>query len=124
VQEATSALASPLPDDPICPPRGSGPEKKVDSWVDARVVAGFLGVSRDFVYANAAMLGARRLGTGPRARLRFNLANVLEALTPCVTGKESSESKIRTVTGRKRVQSSPRLGSGVALLPIRGRNAA
>ncbi|MDQ3647482.1 MAG: hypothetical protein M3433_02655 [Actinomycetota bacterium] len=45
--------------------------------VDAATVADALGVSRAYVYANAADLGALRLGTGPRARLRFDLEGVL-----------------------------------------------
>jgi len=39
--------------------------------VDAASVAEHLGVSRDYVYEHADDLGARRLGSGPRARLRF-----------------------------------------------------
>jgi hypothetical protein len=39
--------------------------------VDAAQLAAQLGVSRTFVYAHAAELGARRLG-GPRGRLRFD----------------------------------------------------
>jgi hypothetical protein len=95
-----------------------------DSWVDAQAVADFLGVNRDYIYSNAARLGAIRLGAGPRARLRFQLGTALEALTPCVAGRESPEPETRTVSRRRRTQAAPRLGSGVVLLPIRGREAA
>jgi hypothetical protein len=40
--------------------------------VDAATLAGQLGVSRDFVYAHARALGGKRLGRGPRERLRFD----------------------------------------------------
>ena len=41
------------------------------SWLDAKEVAERLGVERDWVYQHADELGASRLGTGPRPRLRF-----------------------------------------------------
>ncbi len=41
-------------------------------WVDAAEVARRFGVARSWVYAQAARLGAVRLGHGPRARLRFD----------------------------------------------------
>jgi hypothetical protein len=47
--------------------------------VDAAVVAERLGVSRGWVYRHADALGAVRLGTGPRARMRFDLARAVEA---------------------------------------------
>jgi hypothetical protein len=95
-----------------------------DSWVDAQAVADFLGVGRDYVYANAGRLGAVRLGGGRRARLRFRLSVVLEALTPCAAGRESPAPETRTAIRRKRTRAASRLGSGVVLLPIRGREAA
>jgi hypothetical protein len=39
--------------------------------VDARELAEELGVSIDYVYAHATELGAMRLGSGPKARIRF-----------------------------------------------------
>ena len=42
--------------------------------VDAKEVARWLNVEPDFVYANAVALGARRLGDGPKARLRSGRA--------------------------------------------------
>ncbi len=41
--------------------------------VDARKLARDLGVSLDYVYAHATELGAMRLGSGPKARIRFDL---------------------------------------------------
>ena len=44
--------------------------------IDAREFAQLLGVARDWVYANADRLGGVRLGDGPRARLRFDAAEL------------------------------------------------
>jgi hypothetical protein len=44
--------------------------------IDAAAVARRLGISRATVYAKANQLGAIRLGTGKRARLRFDPANL------------------------------------------------
>jgi hypothetical protein len=58
--------------------------------VDARTLALELGVARDWVYANAERLGVVRLGTGPRARLRFDLEQARRALFPAERGAEIS----------------------------------
>jgi hypothetical protein len=56
--------------------------------VDARDLADELGVERDWVYANAERLGAVRLGSGPRARVRFDLEQAREALA---AGRKDSD---------------------------------
>ena len=48
--------------------------------VDARELAEKLGVSIDYVYAHATELGAMRLGSGPTARIRFDLDPARQAL--------------------------------------------
>jgi hypothetical protein len=48
--------------------------------VDARQLARELGVSLDYVYAHATELGAMRLGSGPKARIRFDLGRARQAL--------------------------------------------
>jgi hypothetical protein len=48
--------------------------------VDARQLAIDLGVSLDYVYAHATELGAMRLGSGPKARIRFDLDRARRAL--------------------------------------------
>jgi pantoate kinase len=53
---------------------------KTFGLVDARELAGELGVSLDYVYAHAAELGAMRLGLGPKARIRFDLHRARQAL--------------------------------------------
>jgi hypothetical protein len=43
-------------------------------------VAQEFGLSTDWVYANAGRLGAIRLGSGPRARLRFERATIADRI--------------------------------------------
>lgn len=49
--------------------------------LDARALAARLGVTRGWVYVHASTLGAVRLGTGPRAPLRFDLELARRAAT-------------------------------------------
>lgn len=88
-------------------------------WLDADGVARLLNVERDFVYRHAARLGARRLGDGSRARLRFRLADV-EAAFPCVTSKGSPATEPRASKPRTRQSASAGFGTDVPLLPIGG----
>lgn len=48
--------------------------------VDARKLAAELGVSVDYVYSHASELGGMRLGSGPKARIRFDLDQARQAL--------------------------------------------
>jgi hypothetical protein len=48
--------------------------------VDARELAAQLGVSVDYVYGHATELGAIRLGSGRKARIRFDVAAARVAL--------------------------------------------
>src|SRR5690349_1697907 len=48
--------------------------------VDPRELAIELGVSLHYVYAHASELGAMRFGTGPKARIRFDLDRARQAL--------------------------------------------
>jgi len=95
----------------------------VGELVDAAAVASYLGVARSYVYEHAAELGARRLGRGPRARLRFSLTEVDERLRERATCIESrrSEGDVSTATTPIRRRRRGRdLGTRVELLPIRG----
>lgn len=47
------------------------PREAATPWLDAKAVAELLGVERDWVYEHAAELGASRIGSGLRPRLRF-----------------------------------------------------
>jgi hypothetical protein len=52
--------------------QGFGPQPaRQAEWLDALEVARRLGVSREWVYEHAEELGAARLGSGRRPRLRF-----------------------------------------------------
>jgi hypothetical protein len=89
--------------------------------VDAETVARYLAVDRDWVYAHAAELGARRLGSGPRARLRFSLPELDERLRTCFEGRESKGPPRPESKPIRRHRRSAALGTSVELLPIRGR---
>lgn len=54
-----------------------------DDLVDAAGAATFLDVDREWVYQHAELLGAIRLGDGPRARLRFHKPTMLRRLQEC-----------------------------------------
>lgn len=75
--------------------------------LDAVEVARRFEVSRDYVYRHADELGAVRLGTGRKPRLRFDPAKVAEALR----GSDWEE--------RQRKSKSVRRRPKVTLLPIR-----
>ena len=92
----------------------------MNGWVDAATVAEYLSVERAWVYAHASELGARQLGNGGRARLRFTLAAVEDYLSICSAGRQSEmpESARREVSRPRKHEC---LGTNVALLPIRGR---
>jgi hypothetical protein len=86
-------------------------ESGSEDWIDAAEVARRFSLSRDYVYEHAAELGAVRLGSGPKARLRFNPNKAAEALG----GSSARESRPKREAVR-----SVRRERGVTLLPIRG----
>lgn len=61
--------------------------------VDAATVARVLGISRGTVYAKARELGGIRVGTGKRARIRFDLTQ-LPALGPADPDKSPAVSPV------------------------------
>lgn len=87
--------------------------------VDVATVAAYLGTSVGYVYEHADALGARRLGSGPRARLRFSLDEVDARTVACSQARRSSvvEPAPRAGSRRRRRQRS---GTSAPLLPIRG----
>ena len=91
--------------------------------VDAKDVAAYLGVEPSYVYEHAHELGARRLGDGPKARLRFSLAEIDERLTACSDGRESTAPEPASLS-RSRRRRGRSLGTTVELLPIRGSRPA
>jgi hypothetical protein len=70
------------------------PTPTAPEWLDARQVAQRLRVRREWVYEHADELGASRIGTGRRPRLRFP-PHVLEArvdkLTPAEEARQPTE---------------------------------
>jgi hypothetical protein len=97
--------------------------------VDAAGLARALGVSRAWVYRNAARLGARRLGDGSRGRLRFDI-EAARAATACLA-VEPSQGRDPSAGGESRPRSrSPRRRSPVrspdpgSILTPRPRRAA
>jgi hypothetical protein len=57
-----------------------GDQPAAFALVDARELAAVLGVSIDYVYGHATQLGAVRLGSGRRARIRFDVDMARTAL--------------------------------------------
>jgi hypothetical protein len=72
------------------------------------------GVSTDWVYANARPLGEIRLGSGPRARLRFDRATIADRIAKVA----SHASRDRSSQRGKRRRGTQDLADG-ELLPIR-----
>jgi len=82
--------------------------------VDAAEIARRFGTDRAWVYSHADELGAVKLGTGPKARLRFDPQIVLER----VENRSKSEGRKST---RKRAKSKRSRNRNTArLLPIKG----
>jgi hypothetical protein len=75
-------------------------------------VAEEFGVSADWLYANAGALGAIRLGSGPRARVRFDRATIATRIATLASRDRGSRSAGRT-------RRSAASGEDGGLLPIR-----
>jgi hypothetical protein len=91
-----------------------------EQLVGVSTVARYLGVDPAWVYAHADELGARRLGSGARPRLRFSLQEVSASLTqrsPVTNPKLGAEA----LRPRSRYKRQSRTESDVDLLPIRDR---
>jgi hypothetical protein len=96
----------------------------LEEMLTAAGVAALLNVDVGFVYEHAAELNAYRLGSGPRARLRFKRSDVESWLASCSMNRESDEGRGATVEPIQRRRKGPGLGASVDLLPIRGRRDA
>ena len=84
--------------------------------VDAGVLARHFGLTRTWVYENAAQLGAIPVGDGPRPRLRFDLETATQAFRSRQRRNEpiSAADKPRPTPRRRRPSTPP----PVPLLPI------
>jgi hypothetical protein len=76
------------------------------------------GVSTDWVYANAGPLGAIRLGSGPRARLRFDRGTIADRIANVASHAARDRSSQR---GKRRRGARERADGD--LLPILGSGA-
>jgi hypothetical protein len=87
--------------------------------VDAATLAAELGVDRSWVYAHRSGLGAIRLGTGSKPRLRFD-PEVARKVLARPAGKESQAPKTRAPTRSSERRRRRRTRRDPELLPIRG----
>ncbi len=87
--------------------------------VDAAELAEALGTSRTWVYAHRAELPHVRLGTGPRARLRFDLERVLAAVTADVPATRPDTTCTPVHVDKRRPRQSTTT-AGAPLLPVKG----
>lgn len=85
--------------------------------VDAAELARRFGIERSWVYSHAIELGAVKLGSGAKPRLRFDPQIVARALWKA---GEGSAADPPARSGERADQPSVGGGSGVTLLPIRG----
>lgn len=99
-------------------------EKAPAGLVDAATVARALGLSRATVYERADDLGAVRLGEGPRARLRFDLAEVRERWTSRSASERPDDPRSRTAAGSRPRRRGARSGRSAEPLPIGAAEAA
>jgi hypothetical protein len=88
--------------------------------IDAAMLAERLGVSRWFIYEHADELGGVRLGDGPRARLRFDLDQALEAWNARSTSERSQPAKTPVAPGSAPTPRRTRTGRRAAGLPEPG----
>ena len=88
-------------------------------WLTPAQLADVLGVTRRFIYDHADELGARRLGAGEKAPIRFLLDEVLER-TACVRDRRQEQPASRTVEPNRRPRRTRSLGTSVELLPVKG----
>jgi hypothetical protein len=88
--------------------------------VSAGELAQRLGVATSYVYEHAVELGAVRLGTGPKARLRFDV----EKATTCLDSRGSQPAASPTTKPKPRRRRNSTSGFVPDLLPIRGRKVA
>jgi len=83
--------------------------------VDAATVAEKLKVARSWVYANAIVLGGRRIGSGAKPRLRFDLAAAQAAFTTVEPEPTHKPQPVR----RRRRTAEPQVGTILKARPQR-----
>jgi hypothetical protein len=88
--------------------------------IDATQVARQCGRSRAWVYDNADLLGAIRVGSGPRPRVLFDPRLVAERLTSCSARRGSPEPPDPIPTRERQRRPAARSGDARRLLPVKG----
>ncbi len=94
------------------------PGKPTGALLTAAELARVLGVTEEWVRRNADDLGVRRLGGGPRPRLRFDDPTV-KHVAACSPLRQSPPPRSPAVPGPPRGKRPERLGTAPGLLPIR-----
>ncbi len=89
----------------------------VPRLLTAADVAKRFGLSAEWVRDHADDLGALRLGTGKRPRLRFDLDRVATALTPSVTRRASERDIVPAIPPVRRRQRTASADNAPGLLP-------
>lgn len=98
----------------------AGGTDTASALIDAHEVARRHGVSRSWAYDNAARLGAIRLGSGPKARLRFDPDRVAHALAATNTVDEPARPAPSARAGaRRQPDRSTHTTNGAPLLKIK-----
>ncbi|MCW2981288.1 MAG: hypothetical protein JWO14_3015 [Solirubrobacterales bacterium] len=85
----------------------AGPNDSEQRMLTAAEVSRLWGVSRRWVYENAKALGARRLGDGPRPRLRFDPDEVADRLRLARADDDRTGAGARCGSPRKRNRGQP-----------------
>jgi hypothetical protein len=83
--------------------------------VTAAEVARWCGVERSWVYAHAEQLGARKIGTGERPRLRFDPAEVSERIAALSRSQTGSGRGSTAIVADSRSRSLPRRRRGIVV---------
>jgi hypothetical protein len=86
-------------------------DQGLGGYGDAHAVCARFGVSVDYVYAHARELGAIRLAEGPKARLRFDLADVERRL-------RGSDRKPEPAPKPRRVRRRKQRDRSIELIPF------
>ena len=92
----------------------------VGDWLTPAEAASRLGVDRSWVYGHAVELGARRLGDGPRARLRIPAS----AVAPGEASRGSRVEQSGVVEPKPQRRATRRKGTERGFVPIPPRREA
>lgn len=89
-----------------------------EALIDAQEVARLTGRTREWVYDHQGELGAIRLGSGPRPRLGFDAARVLERMER--VDDPAPVSSLTVAKPSRRRRRADRTAAGAELLRVRG----